>query len=373
MKKLLSKPWRCGFLALSILLCPASTTFAQISSVPLRVSATLPLSGPAAAYGTAARAGFELALIDDRELSKVISLDYYDSRLKPTEAVTSFAASLRKGTPLAHFDFGSATSLALAPIAETKHVVFISSAYDVSVSRGREYVMRFANSTEDYAQALIKDLRARSLKRFVIIRAENPFFIEYSERFRSALRSDEQLEIISVPDSEQDLGALSARIARSHADYQGIGVFMFYEQSVSLLRRIKPMIGDKHVVFGTDSLEEVSANPRTSAVLEGAIFSNSLVDPAFASRYRSRYGSSSHVTFAAETYDLARLLGEIAREGRGDTMNVISSAIKIPKDRRGALGAYRYKYSTETGGYFASMIGIKRISGGDVVEITQPL
>ena len=373
MKKLLSNPWRRCLLALYISLCLASTTFAQISSAPLRVSATLPLSGPAAAYGTAARAGFELALIDDRELSKVISLDYYDSRLKPTEAVTSFAASLRKGTPLAHFDFGSATSLALAPIAETKRVVFISSAYDVSVSRGREYVMRFANSTEDYAQALIKELRARSLKRFVIIRAENPFFIEYSERFRSALRSDEQLEIISVPDSEQDFGALSARVARSHADYQGIGVFMFYEQGVSLLRRIKPMIGDKHVVFGTDSLEEASANPRTSAILEGAIFSNSLVDPAFASRYRSRYGSSSHVTFAAETYDLARLLGEIAREGRGDAMNVISSTIKIPKDRLGALGVYRYTYSPDTGGYFASRLGIKQISRGEVVEITPPL
>ncbi len=64
---------------------------------------------------------------------------------------------------------------------------------------------------------------------------------------------------------------------------------------------------------------------------------------------------------------------EIAREGRGDAMNVISSTIKIPKDRLGALGVYRYTYSPDTGGYFASRLGIKQISRGEVVEITPPL
>ncbi len=356
---------------LAALLCSSSSTIAQADSAPRRVSATLPLSGPAAAYGAAARAGFELAFREQPDLSTLISMDYYDSLLKPAEAVTSFAASLRKGIPLVHFDFGSATSLALAPIAETKRVVFISSAYDVSVSRGREYVMRFTNSTEDYVQVLINELRTRRLKKFVIVRAENPFFIEYSERFRSALKGDEHLEIISVPDSEQDFGALSVRLARLHSSYDGIGVFMFYEQSVALLRRIRPLVGSGYSVFGTDSLEEASSNPQTAAVLDGLIFSNSLVDPRFISHYRRQYGSSSHVTFAAETYDLARLLGEIVREGRLTSIESVAGALKIPKARQGALGLYHYKHSPEAGSYFASRIGIKRITKGDVVELTE--
>lgn len=325
----------------------------------LHVGVTLPLTGPGAAYGVAARNGFELALRANPDAFRGITFHYEDSQLKPAQAVSAFNVLRSRFRIWAHFDFGSATSLALAPIAEQAEVPMFSSAYDPEVSRGRRYVIRFANSTGDYAQKLINELRRRKIKRIAVVVVDNPFFTQYVDTLQSLLHADEMLTIYRVDSAEIDFGALAIKVNSSGAQYNGLGLFLFHEQSRQMLRRLKAKNGFTNI-FGSDAFEEANNGTKEDEIFNGTFFVNARVDPEFIKLYHETYHNMRHHTFAAGTFDFAKLLLEAARARQACSREELLVVAKSGTPRSGALGIIQYRESQSKGGYFASEIVIKQ-------------
>lgn len=324
----------------------------------LHMGITLPLTGPGAAYGVAARNGFELARRANPEAFSNITFHYEDSQLKPAQAVQAFSALRSRFRIWTHFDFGSATSLALAPIAEKAQIPMFSSAYDPEVSRGRRYVIRYANSTADYAQKLLDELRLRKIRRLAVVVVDNPFFAQYVDTLQSMLRSEELLTIFKVDSAESDFGTLAIKLNSRSCEYDGLGLFLFHEQSRQLLRRLNAKKSFANI-FGSDALEEASNSTKDDEIFKGIFFANSRVVPEFIRLYQDTYSSIQHHTFAAGTFDLANLLLEAARIKQACTKEKLLAFAKTVVPRAGPLGFIEFKESTRTGGYFASEIIIK--------------
>ncbi len=327
----------------------------------LHVGLTLPLTGPGAAYGVAARNGFELTLRANPDAFRGITFHYEDSQLKPAQAVRAFNALRSRFQIWAHFDFGSATSLALAPIAEQAQVPMFSSAYDPEVSRGRRYVIRFANSTGDYGQKLINELRLRRIKRIAVVVVDNPFFTQYVDTLQSLLRADEILTVYRVDSAESDFGALSIKLNSISAQYDGLGLFLFHEQSRQMLRRLGAKNGFSNI-FGSDAFEEASNGTKEDEVFNGTFFANARVVPEFIQLYHETYHNMRHHTFAAGTFDFSNLLLEAAHARQACSREELLVVAKSGSMRSGALGVIQYKESQITGGYFASEIAIKNVA-----------
>ena len=326
----------------------------------LRLGVTLPLTGPAAAYGIAVRNGIELARARDPLLFSRMEIHYADSQLVPTHAISAFNSVHSRASMSAHFDFGSATSLALAPIAEKRRIVLFSSAYDPRVSRGREYVIRFANSTVDYASTLLAALRQRGVRRFALVVADNPFFVEYAQTFQALLHSDERLTIYSIKPDESDHAALILKLQQARSEDQALGLFVFVEQAEQLVRRFR-MLDKDTPLFGTDAFEEVFQSPRQLTTFEGLQFANSAVEPDFLANYWERYSELSHHTFAAGAFDLVRMLAEISLSCVRCDQDEILAAVQSGRARKGALGGFQFTESSETGKHFSSRIVMKEV------------
>ena len=172
------------------------------------------------------------------------------------------------------------------------------------------------------------------------------------------LRSEELLTIFRVDGAESDVGTLAIKLNGMSAQYDGLGLFLFHEQSRQLLRRL----GAKNRfinIFGSDALEEASDSAIDDEIFKGAFFANARVVPEFIKLYKDTYSSIQHHTFAAGTFDLANLLLEAARIQQACTKERLLAFAKIVVPRAGSLGLIQYKESVSTGGYFASEIIIK--------------
>jgi ABC-type branched-subunit amino acid transport system substrate-binding protein len=266
----------------------------------------------------------------------------------------------------AHFDFGSATSLALAPLAERQGLLLVSSAYDPAVGRGREHVMRFANSTSDYVERLLGDLRKKGAKKLVIVRSENPFFVDFADTFKRNLKADESLVIFEVSDTETDFATLVARIERATPQYDALGVFLFTDQAAQLLRRLHRR-GERLVLFGTDAFEEVVSSARMDFHLfERMIFPNSDVSGAFVNRYEVRFSTTAHVTFAAGAFDFANLIADLSSVCLACDSAELRELIEESRPHSGARGVYYFEDTPRSGKHFVSAIVMKEIRGGTI-------
>jgi ABC-type branched-subunit amino acid transport system substrate-binding protein len=306
-----------------------------------------------------------MARVHNPERFKRLVLHYEDTQLQPPRALQSFHALKRRYNPIAFFDFGSATSLALAPVAEQKQTLLLSSAYDPAVNRGKKYVFRFANTTSDYAEILLSSLRQQGVKRIALVVAENPFFTQFADTFRSLVRAEESVTIYSVQANEVDFATLAAKIQHAHPTYDAVGMFLFVEQATQFLRRWRASAWNG-VVFGTDAFEEVGASQSQFSLFEGVQFPNARVNTNFIEMYRKAYDNTSDYTFAAGTYDLANLLAEASLACARCDSEELKQSLENPAIRAGAMGAYRFVASPTAGKHFASSIVMKVIRNGSV-------
>ena len=344
-------------LLLVILFCSVSVALCE-TKVPVHFAVSLPLTGPAAAYGNAARNGFILAKERFPAGFERIEIHFEDHQIKPSLAVTAYS-SLRQRYPiLAHYDFGSATSLALAPIAAQRGEILISSAYDPAVSKDKPTVYRFANTTSDYAKVLLDELRARKFSHYTLVVTQNAFFEQFATTFKGLMNSDERVTILEVSPSESDISSIIPRVRQRLKQGDALGLFMFTEQALTLLDRLAPLERES-LLFGTDSFEELASTERRNPLTRGLIYPNNMVQPQFIRDYEERFKTTSHITFAASTYELALLLAEIVNKCGTCTTEHLMQGLESTTTRYGAMGEFRFTNTPIAGKHFPSNIVLK--------------
>ena len=335
----------------------------------IRMGITLPLTGPGAEWGIAARNGFQMARSEHPELFERITFFFEDTQLDPKNAVTAFNKLLSSDKVQIAYDFGSATTGAIGPIAERAKLPLLSAAFDPSVSVGKKYVIRFANYSAQYAGVLLQYLRSKGYKRFAIIATENAFFNSLVEAFKSNLQPDESVVFLQKPTPDAtSFKSTITKLKKAHAQggIDALGIYTYAGQGTQFLREAAEQ-SLTLPLFGSDSFESDSMVAESQGRMEGLVYPNNSVAADFRKRYQEQFGNVAQITFAGSTYDLALMVGQIvAKFPRELSSDAILTELENPTRHNGVLGEFRYRNVPAVGKYFEFPIVVKQISGNRI-------
>jgi ABC-type branched-subunit amino acid transport system substrate-binding protein len=327
-----------------------------------KVGFVLSLTGAWSEYGEAQRNALELARQDRRDKFKRIGFIYEDCGHQGNLTVSAFNKLKSIDRVDVLFAWGVQPVEIIAPLAEAARLPMIASAQVVSAGRGRNYVIRSLNYSEQYSKKLLDFLRKESGVHLGLVQAQMSYYDLLAEGLRKNLQSGESLEIIDsvAPDaSDFKTTILKARTK----SYDRLGLFLTPPQILEFLKEADEQ-NVKTPVFGMHAFQSKTLVSQAQGRMDGAVYVHNIVTDDFRSRYTSRYGNDNQIPWAANAYDMANLLADIL----GDTAerlnnDEIMAKLKTIGGRQGAGGSYIFRDSPDTGGYFEYPLGVYKIAG----------
>lgn len=332
------------------------------SAQPIKVAALLPLSGPVAEFGVAARNGLELARRDHPDRFHRIEFLFEDSQYDNKIALSSFQKLRSTSGVQLVYSWGFGPNQAVAPVAEAQRFPLLAVSSERSVSAGRQFVLRYCYYNEMVSQALLRYLRAKGLKRMALVKTDIAFIDGVIDGMRKNLRADEVLEIVDTyAPGDTDFKSTIAKL--KNRSYDALGVFLMSGQ-ISQFYRQSAQLNYRPVTFGTDFFDSVQEVRDAAGAMDGAVFAAPYVDPDFVARYKATFGNDLQVAWAANGYDFAELLARVI-DRRPDTQEDSTLLDALRKEQGVELGSaarYRFDSSPEGPGFNFKVVA-KQIRG----------
>lgn len=339
----------------------------EAQTEPLRVGVSLPLSGPLAEYGTAVRNGIELAVRDSPRISELAQFVYDDNRYDPKQAITSITKLVDINRVDLLFMWGTEPGIAVAPIVEKRRVPTLIVAQDATISAGKEFVLRYINPSRDFAALTVKHLRSLGVRRIGVVQADISFCDIMVEDIRRLLTPQEELSVIATLQlGDSDVRSMVTRARRAQSDILGLylspaQIVAFYREAIVQRLSIP--------TFGSTSFESELVLKAALQGMEGAFFVHGKVDQRFQERYQEVFGGTAEISYAAQAYEFARLVGDLGGKSPAVRHLRLLEAIRNSGVRDGVVGQYRYKESAEGDRYFEFPLVVKAIRNGRLVEL----
>ena len=173
------------FCVLFFCLNTLSSAAAEQEAQQLKIGFIAPFSGAAAAYGTACRNGFEMALSENSDLP--IKVYYEDDQYVPAKAVSALKKLHEVHKVDLLLSMASTVSNAVAPLAERAATPLIAWANDPKVARGRHYVIISEQSAELEGQHIATEVARRGYNSIAFVRAAGDYQQAVSDGFLAAL------------------------------------------------------------------------------------------------------------------------------------------------------------------------------------------
>ena len=319
------------------------------SSRQITVGAVLPLSGDGAKYGVSARKGIELVISKaNREggiKGRKIVVVYEDSKGLPKDGVTALHKLITVNhVPAVIGGLFSSVTLAMAPVAETNHVVVLSPTSSApSITHAGDYIFR--NCASDVfegkvmADAAYKRLGIRDV---AIVYINNDYGVGIVDTFEKAFTAlgGKILAEEAFSQGAVDFRAQLTKTAALHPD----GVYIVgYKELGNLLKQAYEM-GLKTQFMSTVMFEDPDILAVAGKAADGVIYSARAYDPngnnpvvrKFVADFNKRYGGIPDI-FAAYAYDAARILVHAMKEG-DTTADEIKRALYAIHDFPGVTG-----------------------------------
>jgi branched-chain amino acid transport system substrate-binding protein len=275
----------------------------------LKVGFIAALSGPAQAYGEAARNGFELALEDTGDRS--IHVIYEDDQFIPIKTITAFNKLTQVDLVDVLICIGSSTCNAIAPLAETKHIPLIGWASDPHASKNRKFVIRSYPSGEEEGIRAGEEALKRNFSKIAVVSAIHDYPISWhtgvlSKLSASALLLDEQ-----VPPDMHDFKPLLLK-----AKQKGVESFVIciMPGQVGVFAKQSREMGMKPKIGGCEFLQDENEAKVANGALTGAWYIEIPILPDFVAKYKWKYGNENALAGAAIHYDLFKLLSFAVKE-----------------------------------------------------------
>jgi branched-chain amino acid transport system substrate-binding protein len=295
----------------------AAELSAADSAEPLRLGATLPLSGPSATYGRLIRDGIELAKSDLAEQGRPVEIFYQDTPLPDARAMSAIHALVgRSRIDALVGNFFNPVMRMIAPvIGRSRILAFHTAAADDEILAAGEYVLSTNTSIRDEAEHLAEyAYQAIGARRAAVLSVSNNFGESYAVHF--SRRFSELGGVVIYRDTsplgEPDLRSLVLRAKAAGPDVLMAGHF---GEGLGLIMRAARELDFGRVILGPYESEDPS-------VLEvaGRISDNQLRyfvgggGPAaaaldFKKRFEKRFGYPARI-LAANAYDATRLAAE---------------------------------------------------------------
>lgn len=349
-----------------ILLCSFVASGGQAETrtgVSARVGAILPLTGVSADYGEAIRNSIELARSDRPDLLSGVEFIYEDASYDPKQAVTAFQKLTTRDRVNLVYVWGVAFCKVVAPLAEAARIPMVGQCIDPETGRGRSYVVRFMNYTDQYLRATAKFLAAKGYRRLSVILTENAYLEEMLAALNRTLEAGQAVTVVQrFPSAEMDFRAVISRIRQS--DAQAVGVFLSAGQISAFYKQMR----EQHLSipsFGTNFFESLSEVEAAAGAMEGAVFANNDVRPEYLERYGKRFGRITQIGFGALAYEFTLTLGRVLsnEDTNRSSEQLLRAIAEHPSERGIAAGPYAYKFEPAAGKFFEFPVVIKRIQG----------
>jgi ABC-type branched-subunit amino acid transport system substrate-binding protein len=151
-----------------------------IGAAPIKIGAILALSGISAVQGQNVRDGLQLAVDEVNKRGGVngnkIELIVEDSKTDPQTAVDCFTRIEAAKQPLFYISYVSSVGLAIAPLAEERHVMLVGLVTTAfAFTRGRDWVFRYWPLGQAYIPPLLRILQDLKVKKLGVLYQTDEF------------------------------------------------------------------------------------------------------------------------------------------------------------------------------------------------------
>ncbi len=304
----------------------------------IAVGAILPLSGPIGSMGVAAQNGIEMALSRlPPEQRARIHMVYEDDAFVPKNTVSAFTKLVSIDKVSVVIAWGSATSNAIAKLAEAKGIVFLSISSDPGVSSGKSHVFSLWVTPDAETAALLPEAERRGYKRLVRVSAIHDGTLAVKKSFDQL--SANRFDLIFDEDVTGDNLDFRSMLAKLKGkEFDAFLPILFPEPAAAFARQAREL-GFQQPFFGYEMFED----PQAVVLSNGALLDTwyaSYDDPAewFLQEYSRRYPGASLVS-AANGHDCVMLINSALDSGNRSSAE-ISEFFRTLHDFTGAMGSY---------------------------------
>ena len=332
---------------------------------PIKIGASLMLSGPYAQYGEKEQWGIELAL--DKIGRDRIKIIYEDNQADIKKAVTDVQKLINvDGVKLIIGpDCGSGCTLAAAPITEPAQVIQIApAASNPGVADAGEYLFTLV-ALDNYEAKLMAEFVYNRLevKRTAIICIDDAWGLGIKDVFNEEFTKlgGEVILTESFKRTEKDFRTILTKTKDKNPDViYAVG----YEELIDLFKQMRELKIDKQLLSAS-MLENIQNIESLKQMGEGVIYTSQLIDinEEFEQEYNSKYGEDPELS-GSISYDIIMLLYNAIQKCKED-INCIKDFLYSVKDYKGASGVI----TINNEGWTERLMSFKTIKNGQFVPL----
>lgn len=321
----------------------------------IKIGAILPLTGDAASWGASAKEGIDLAVSEINAKGGAggikVAIVYEDTQAQPEKGASAMQklASIDK-VPAVIGDIVSATTLAVAPIAEQNKVVLLSpTASAPKITDAGKFIFRIWPS--DLAEGVtIANFVAQKLmlKNVAVMYIQNDYGLALKDVFEKEFtkQGGTIIDTLSYKPDETDFRSHLSKIMKKKPD--AIYLISYYKDAGLALKQAK-QLKIKTQFLGTTAIEEPKLFEIAGAAAEGLIYaissgydakSSDEIVKAFNAKYKEKFGKDP--TFVqAQCYDAVNIIASVI--GKGNTTGeAIQKGLESVKDYHGVTGTFGF-------------------------------
>lgn len=336
----------------------------------IRVGAILPMTGSASQWGGPARDAATMAVDEINAQGgihgRLMSLDVEDDKCDPTTGVSAAQKILASAKPIVISGaVCSSVTLAIAPIAESNRVVLISPASTSPlITNAGDYIFRIIPTDA---------LRGKVFAEYVYSLGHRSVSLLYINNDGGVGNKDSFTEnfqrlggkIVSVEAYAQDTRDVRAQLTKIKQQKPDALIIVSYPDDTPIvMRQAQELAVGVPQFFQTEALDDPAVIQKAGNAAEGATYilpakPNGPSAENFASKYKQRYGRDPE-TFAAESYDVIKLIAEILSKAQGLSSEDLKAGLYKTQNFAGASGTITF----DQNGDVIKPMAIKKIVNG---------
>jgi branched-chain amino acid transport system substrate-binding protein len=237
---------RSGTALIAIALCFGSGSVVEAQK-PIRIGASLSLTGSYAALGQNQQRGYQLCVKQTNDkggvLGRKLELVLYDDWSDPATAVRLYEKLVTQDTmDLLLGPYGSPITDAVADVAEKYKRPLVTHAASASIFRkGRKFVFMVLSPAEVFLEGLVEMAARRGLKTLAIIN-ENTLFAKAVADGTAELAKRKGLEVVFVqgyPKGNLDFSTILVKVRAANPDV--LAAATYFDDAVAITRQMKQL------------------------------------------------------------------------------------------------------------------------------------